>query len=50
MKGIYKLQIDVDMTLEICPVTIVILNLLVYGTIIQYSSTKVIIEQYHNTL
>ena len=28
---------DVDMTLENCPVTIVILNLLVYGTI-QYST------------
>ena len=40
--------IDVDMTLENCSVTIVILNLLVYGTI-QYS-TKVVIEHYHNTL
>ena len=39
---------DVDMTLENCSVTIVILNLLVYGTI-QYS-TKVVIEHYHNTL
>ena len=40
--------IDADMTLENWSVTIVILNLLVYGAI-QYS-TKVIIEQYRNTL
>ena len=41
--------IDVDMTLENCSVTIVvILNLLVNGPI-QYS-TKALIGQYHNTL
>ena len=40
--------IDVDVTLENCSVTIVMLNLLVHGTI-QYNSTKVIIGQHRKT-
>ena len=38
--------IDVDITLENCSLTIVILNLLVYGT--KEYSIKVIIEEYHD--
>ena len=35
--------IDVDVILESCPITIVILNLLVYNSTIQYSTIVIIV-------
>ena len=50
----YLQVIDVDMILESCSINIVILNLLVYKSTIQYSTIAIIvydsvIEQYHTT-
>ena len=41
MKGIYKCYRDIDVILQYCPINIVILNLLVYNSTIQYSNIAI---------
>ena len=38
-----QVVIDVDVILESCPITILILNLLVYNSTIQYSNIAIIV-------
>ena len=51
-EGDFYCSIDVDVILESCPIPIVILNLLVYNSTIQYSTIAVIVydSKCHRTI